>query len=174
MIRRRAEELLAKGEVTNPPVPVEELARHLGIVVQRQQGDDELSGFILRDPRRNFAVIGVNETHHSNRQRFTIAHELGHFLLHAGESLHVDKNGSGYEVKHRDARSGEGKSVDEMEANLFAAELLMPATFLESDIADEGAFSLSDDVKIRRLANRYAVSAQALTLRLSYLGYVSG
>jgi Zn-dependent peptidase ImmA (M78 family) len=145
----------------------------MGVTVVSESADDQLSGFLLRNRKRGHAVIGVNDDHHPNRRRFTIAHELGHFLLHEGEELHIDKVGSGYEIKRRDGKSSAGIDIDEMEANLFAAELLMPVDFLNADLAKLEPVSLSDDEKINLLASRYGVSTQALTLRLTYLGYVS-
>ena len=59
-----------------------------------------------------------------------------------------------------------------MEANLFAAELLMPAEFLEKDLADNAAFPLQDEEAIGDLARKYGVSVQALTYRLAYLGHI--
>ena len=59
-----------------------------------------------------------------------------------------------------------------MEANLFAASLLMPAEFLENDIQKCASTDLLDDAVVHRLAKRYDVSSQALVLRLSNLGYI--
>ena len=52
----------------------------------------------------NEAVIGVNSAHHINRQRFTIAHELGHFCLHKGKDVHIDRS---FRVNRRDKRSAQ-------------------------------------------------------------------
>jgi Zn-dependent peptidase ImmA (M78 family) len=172
MIRERAVELLDRYDVKKAPVDVEKIVERMGIEVVREPAEDSLSGFILRDPKRPKVLLGVNENHHPNRQRFTIAHECGHFLLHQGEKLHVDKESSGYQIKLRDAESSTGKKIDEMEANLFAAELLMPVRFLDLDLAKNAPMSLSDDAMIKKLAEKYKVSAQALTLRLTYLGCI--
>ena len=80
MIRARAREVLAKHHVKKPPVPVEEIAKRMGIAVVGESADDELSGFLLRNRKRGHSVIGVNDAHHPNRRRFTVAHELGHLL----------------------------------------------------------------------------------------------
>ena len=76
-------------------------------------------------------MIGVNEDHHSNRQRFSIAHEIAHFVLHHGDT-YIDK---GYRVHFRDLESGSGTKREEMEANAFAAALLMPAVWVRGCIS---------------------------------------
>ena len=172
MIRERALELLERFAVKQAPVPVDDLARLLGAKVVKQDAPDELSGFVLREPTKGVVIIGVNAQHHPNRQRFTIGHELGHFLLHEGERLHSDKQWTGYQVKLRSEQSSTGTNVDEIEANLFAAELLMPVPFLNTDLAKLAPSKLSAEENIMRLAKKYKVSEQALTLRLTSLGYI--
>jgi len=171
-IRERAVDILERFGVRKAPVPVEKLAERLGAKVIAESAPDDLSGFLVRDPHKNLVIIGVNADHHENRRRFTIGHELGHFLLHKGEHFHVDKRGGGYYLNMRDGKSGTRTNIDEMEANLFAAELLMPASFLKDDLKKHSAESISDEERIQTLAEKYKVSEQALTLRLTYLGYI--
>jgi Zn-dependent peptidase ImmA (M78 family) len=172
LIRKRAAELRERFSVKKAPVDVKELAERMGLVVVPESAPDELSGFLLRDPKKGRAIIGVNANHHPNRQRFTIAHECGHFLLHQGEKLHVDKRESGWLVKLRDGKSAAGTNVDEMEANFFAAELLMPSEWLAADLAKGPPLNIDDEERIKKLAKRYEVSAQALALRLQFLGWI--
>ena len=166
-IRKRVEALLQKHGIKRPPVDVHGLALKLGIRVQMAPTNDDLSGFLLRDPSSGETVIGVNSTHSRARQRFTIAHELGHFHLHQGEALHVDRRGSGFEIHTRNARSKDGSDPKEIEANAFAGELLMPAMFLDEDVLVQGAIDVSDEQKVRRLADRYQVSTTAMSIRLT-------
>jgi Zn-dependent peptidase ImmA (M78 family) len=154
-----------------PPIDVHKLADELGIDIKFEDADDDLSGFIIRGKGLARPVIGVNSLHSPTRQRFTIAHEIGHFLLHKAEQIHVDRITAGLHVKKRDGLSSEGTDVDEREANLFAAELLMPKKYLEKDISS-GGFSLLDEEALDQLAEKYLVSTQALTFRLSYLGFI--
>jgi len=172
MIRTAALQLLADAEVKKPSVPVKRIAKYLGAKIIESPTDDELSGFVLRDPKRKQTIIGVNANHHPNRRRFTIAHEIGHLVLHAGEELHIDKQWTGYEIKRRDTESSAGTNVDEMEANLFAAELLMPVHFIDVDLAEHAPLHVDDEERIGELAKRYKVSTQALALRLQYLGCI--
>lgn len=168
-IRNLVEQLLEKHGIEKAPVDVKELALLLGAFVQYEPTEDNLSGFLLRDFEHYRVLIGVNQNHHSRRQRFTIAHELGHLLLHEGEKFHVDRR---YAVKLRDENASKGVSEEEKEANLFAAELLMPACFIKKDLAQFDALDLFDDEKIESLAKVYEVSTQALTFRLAYLNYI--
>jgi Zn-dependent peptidase ImmA (M78 family) len=167
LIRNAVEQLLSAYDISEPPVDVERLATNLGLEVRKQPAEDDLSGVLMRKTGTT-AVVGVNRNHHRNRQRFTIAHEIAHFLLHPGDGLHVDK---GYEVKRRDGKSSEGVDDEEKEANLFAAELLLPERFLVGDIAKLDGLDLSNDKVIAELAERYSVSAQAFGYRLAYLGF---
>jgi Zn-dependent peptidase ImmA (M78 family) len=148
------------------------LARDLGAEVKYEPTDENLSGFILRNRKEGRAFIGVNSTHHPNRQRFTIAHEVGHFLLHDHDAIHVDRGECGLRVRLRNEESSKGDDDYEKEANLFAAEVLMPAMFLEQDLAPLEGANLFDEDVLRPLAGKYGVSSQALTFRLANLGYV--
>src|SRR5207247_2355913 len=143
------------------PVPVERLARACGALVRKEGVDDNVSGFLYRNPETKLAIIGANRLQHPNRQRFTIAHELGHLLLHSGDDVHVDKT---FLVKKRDETSTKGVDLEEMEANLFAAELLMPLHFLDEELKRVGALDLLHDEKIAQLAQLYRVSNQAMAV----------
>jgi len=109
----------------------------------------------------SIATIGANINHPPVRQRFTIAHELGHYLLHLGLSSHFDRD---YRVNYRSAESSEATNVEEIEANFFAASLLMPRQFLE---VDDAVKALDSDASVEKLAKRYAVSRHAMSLRLA-------
>jgi Zn-dependent peptidase ImmA (M78 family) len=115
------------------------------------------------------AIIGVNSAHSIGRQRFTIAHELGHLILHKDETLHVDERAP---IGFRNEESSLATKDVEIEANQFAAELLMPADLLAKEIE-----SISDDLEaeaaVSELADRFQVSEQAMTLRLTRLGILA-
>jgi Zn-dependent peptidase ImmA (M78 family) len=176
-IRSLVERLLTNSSIHSAPVPVENIAHSLGIEVRRQEAEDELSGFLLRDRRSARATIGVNSSHHENRQRFSIAHEIGHFLLHAGQNLHVDgRTDAALTIIWRDDESSTGSKPEEIEANFFAAELLMPALFLRADLKGWDTLDFLDgeelDKVLVKLAKKYKVSRSALTYRLVNLNYV--
>jgi Zn-dependent peptidase ImmA (M78 family) len=169
LIRELSSDLLARHHIAHAPVNVEALAHLLHVDVRKSQVEGDISGFLYRDHDKSAAIIGVNSRHHHNRQRFTIAHELGHFLLHTNDKVHVDR---GFEVRLRNEESSQGTNVDEKEANLFAAELLMPKEFIERDLQDIEAVDLMEERTIKSLAEKYQVSAHAFAFRLAYLGYV--
>lgn len=168
-IRDLVSRLLSENKVHRPPVPVERVARSQGVLIRKQAVDETVSGFLYRNIATGKSLIGANKLQHPNRQRFTIAHELGHLLLHSGGDVHVDKS---FSVKHRDERSAKGTDLEEMEANLFAAELLIPLQFLREDLQKVGALDLQRDEKVAQLAKLYQVSNQAMAVRLSHLGYL--
>ncbi len=162
--------MLKESGITRPPVPINRIAKLRGLDIRKDKiPDSDISGFLFR--RGVETIIGVNTSHPSTRQRFTIAHELGHVLLHESrpDELHVDRR---FEVKFRDSRSSLGTDIEEREANLFAAELLMPQRFIERDLRNASAVDLEDGAFVDKLAAQYGVSSQALIFRLSYLGFV--
>ena len=86
-----AAELLARLGIEQVPVDVTALAEQCGITVVPQQfGDGDVSGMLLREDGAD-PVIGVNTTHADVRQRFTVAHELGHWALHPGRLVIFDR-----------------------------------------------------------------------------------
>src|SRR5438034_7962595 len=120
LIRHKAKQLLELSRAVAPPVNVEAIAAAIGIVIRKTPTEDDVSGFLFK--QGGVSVIGVNALHHPNRQRFTIAHEIGHFMLDHFDQVHVDKA----IVRLRNEASSTGTFREEVEANRFAAELLMP------------------------------------------------
>lgn len=126
--RMRAKEVLQTFGSKSAPVKVDEIASRAGIAVRFMPLDDDLSGMIF--VKDGTPIIVVNSLHHPNRQRFTLAHELAHFELHMGDigsEVHVDKK---YLVMARDGSSSKGFDRQEIEANRFAAALLVPGHLL--------------------------------------------
>jgi|SRR5437899_8810908 len=161
-IQQEVARLLKRCQINKPPVKVEDVARDLGAVIRFQPYEDNISGVLYRDESNT--IIGVNSLHHPNRQRFTIAHEVGHLVLHEIE-VHVDK---GYRMVFRDKVSAQAADPAEIDANRFAAELLMPATFLRQD-ARLYLHDVEDDRELKQLAKIYGVSTQAMAYRIGHL-----
>lgn len=164
-----ARQVLADAGVDRPPVPVEALARLQGAQLSFEPFKGGISGMLFRDPERR--VIGVNSAHPPTRQRFTIAHEIGHLLLHETRSVIVDTH-----VYRRDAVSSMGTQKEEREANAFAAELLMPTNFVEDAYAEaiDDHPTITAKQLVGRLASRFEVSEQAMEIRLGSLQILSG
>ena len=75
-------------------------------------------------------------------------------------------------VLFRNSRSAKGEDPKEIEANNFAAELLMPQELLEKELS-KGRIDLDDGESLEKLAKRFGVSVQALMIRLTALRFVS-
>lgn len=165
-ISNRAQSLLKDNEVAAPPVPVERIAKTLGARLRYSPLDDELSGMIYVN--EGTPIIGVNALHHRNRQRFTIAHECAHLILHKAQiakEVHVDK---AFPMLMRDSVSAAGVEKMEIEANFFAAELLMPRAMLAKALGDE-PFDIDDEDAVSALAKSFKVSPSAMRFRLGNL-----
>lgn len=176
-IEARAKELLEKCKITAPHVEVRKIARDLGVQIKFEPSDGDISGVLTRD-QKNKPVIGVNEKDGENRQRFTIAHEIGHLVLHS-EVLYIDskhqvrmvmnpEGGKPPRTFLRDQVSSEATDYREIEANRFAASLLMPQHLLAKDL--KLMRELVTWEQLDGLATRYKVSTQAMTFRLMNLG----
>lgn len=162
--------LLKQAGITRPPVNVIQVAQLQNAIVCPKPAEDKYAGYLFRDAPGGIAVIGVNSKHSDTRQRFTIAHEIGHLVLHTptlGEPVHFDEI-----FMRRDLRSAAGTDPKEIEANLFAAELLMPAHMIADDLKTIAAEHCSEEKLIEWMADDYQVSAQAMGIRLSNLGYL--
>jgi Zn-dependent peptidase ImmA (M78 family) len=159
--------MLRNAAVDKPPVDVEGLARQSGAAVTLEALDPEVSGVLYRLPDR--LVIAVNENHAQTRRRFTIAHELGHLVLHQGRPLIVDHVVRA-RVSLRDTRSSLATEREEIEANRFAANLLMPAEFVHAAVGKQVRRRLDESSTIESLAKLFGVSTQAMEFRLTNLG----
>ena len=149
--RNRARQVLKMVGVTEPPVDVERIAQFLGFAVIPFEFPDTVSGvtFIEGDLK----TIGVNAHHAPTRQRFSVGHELGHYL-----SGHESYDHSKTHVEDRPGFLAPQNRI-EIEANEFASELLMPEHFLKRDVATLG-------LDAQALAKRYQVSEQAMWIQL--------
>jgi len=152
---RAAQELLSQDGISRPPVDVEHIARRCGVTVVRGNFEDALSGAVIA--LDHGAVIGVNSRHAAVRQRFSIGHELGHYLLGHHDRFHIDL-GSSAEHGHPPGYDWES----ERSANDFAAELLMPTGLVHQAYEQEESTP--------RLARMFEVSELAMGYRLLNLG----
>lgn len=131
--------------------------------------DATQSGMTFRQD--DLVVIGINAAHHPRRQRFTLAHEIGHVRLHPGRPLTVD---SSIRVDFRDGVSSLATDSEEIEANAFGAALLMPATAVRAQVRalhDNG--QRSRERLVADLSAIFDVSIEAMGYRLINLGLSS-
>jgi Zn-dependent peptidase ImmA (M78 family) len=165
-IDARALEVLAETRMLRMPVPVERVALALDLFLEEIELGDDVSGVLVVE--NGVGTIGYNRAQSRVRQRFTIAHEIGHFVLHRDSSqLFIDKHYTA--VYRRNRRGDDEPDIREVEANRFAAGLLMPESLVLSEIEDLD-FDLGDQDDLALLAERFQVSVQALSLRLGHLG----
>lgn len=163
-----AQRVLLKLGIQQAPIPVERIAEQLGLAVERADLGPEVSGLLV--VKEQHGIIGVNVQHSTTRQRFTIAHEIGHFLMHRDRMpVFIDRQFlTAYLASFRNARSATGEDHREREANAFAASLLMPKALVQSAV-DEFGSDVSDSDAIELLAKRFHVSKQAMTFRVANL-----
>lgn len=172
----RAASLLETQGITKAPVPVEDICETLGLVVIYETLPNDTSSVLIRHPNGG-QVIGVNSRHASRRQRFSLAHELGHALLHFSDQPPQDDEAvvsRPLEVLFRDGVAGQGTNAVEIDANAFAAELLMPSELVSSRLRrrwEQDTSRRLDDV-IEDLADEFDVSVQAMRYRLVNLGFI--
>lgn len=154
--REKVKSLLKMASITSVPVDVEKIASILDFKIVKYPFPDKLSGQVTIVEGQK--IIGVNEKHSETRQRYTIAHELGHFLNghQHYQTSYVDDHTRFYDPHFH----------QEKEADLFASELLMPKDLLEKDVADIGI----DTVK---LSEKYQVSEQSMIIRLTSTGLMN-
>lgn len=163
-LEEKAERLLVCYNLFKPNFDIKKLAKLLKINLKEEYLGDDVSGFfVLTDTD---SIITSNKNDGKERKRFTIAHEIGHFILHSKEQpIFIDKTP---QVMFRNSSSSTGEDFKEREANAFAASLLMPKKLIEHEILN----TPNDfDLAIIYLAKKFGVSQQAMTFRLSNLGY---
>ena len=116
--------------------------------------------------RREIRVSAAEGARWPRRRRFTIAHEIGHWVLHRDDiaDLVVTRT-IGY-VPSDPAKASTPEEIREREANRFAAELLMPEDRIHAAVGSHGA-----DVVAQ--AERFQVSALSMAWRLFTYGYVT-
>jgi Zn-dependent peptidase ImmA (M78 family)/DNA-binding XRE family transcriptional regulator len=118
---------------------VELLEKNGVIVLQIEQNDDKLDGEMIPD-ENNLPVIYINKNLSGDRQRFTLAHELGHLVMHGGSY-----------IPNADSA--------EIEANYFSSEFLMPS--------DDIRYQLSENLSLNQLGDlkRYWKTSMASIIR---------
>jgi len=146
--RQRAVELIHELGLTDPPVDVEDVAKTCGLevcYVKRGRGFD---GQLIRERR----LIEIWQDVHPHRRRFTIAHEIGHYVL--GHTTVF--------CSHDESATGDPRRFNERQANVFASELLMPGTWIRRYCVTlrqdyrvlKQKFNVSDEAMFRRLSER--------------------
>lgn len=167
-IEKKALQLLEEYHATDVAIDIEFLVKKLNIDLSFEELEDEISGFLFT--KGNKQAIVINKKHSENRKRFSIAHELGHSVLHdKNRELFLDSRNTVFFF--RDKRSSSGINDLEIEANEFAAQILMPQRLIDQLIKKYN-LDITDDTNVTVLAKKLKVSEQALIYRLVKLGYL--
>jgi len=162
-IEERAEKTLREAGTYRVPIRVDKVARSLNLTMEAAPLGDRISGLLVLEDDRG--AIGYNSAHSRARQRFTISHEIAHFLLRAKKGgkaeLFIDSH-----VRFRPDESVSASSDrKEVEANQLGAALLMPKGLVQEEIRRHD-LDLDDEEAIRSLAKEFNVSEPALAHRL--------
>ena len=152
-IRREAQRMLKAAGITRAPISLRDVVSYLNLsLVERSREPFGSEAALV--PVGDGHTIELRGRSGERRLRFTIAHEIGHFLLHPERA-----------VAERGGATNRASARLEHEADQFAAELLMPDDLVRQAVLEDGA-------DVRRLADRFDVSTQAMSLRLRRLGLV--
>jgi Zn-dependent peptidase ImmA (M78 family) len=154
---RDAQQLLDQLRITGMPVDPIRIARALGIKVWTSDLEPNVAGVLVKK-QGDAPEIYINAADHPNRQRFTVAHEVGHFFERALKGKADEPLDF---VDYRDDLSSRGTDPAEMYANGFAAALLMP----EACVREYRGQGLDAD----SLASKLEVSPEAMQHRLRNL-----
>jgi len=161
-IEEFARQTLKDHGLNSIPIDPVELANKIGISVNHATfTEDGISGLIAK--RDNNTMILVNSNDSPYRKRFTIAHEVGHFLLHltGTDGEVVDYEADLFRL-HDSEENVSTERLKEIEANQFAAALIMPAEHVMEKW--EKTRSVED------LARMFNVSTEAMGYRIATLG----
>lgn len=169
-IEQEAQKVLQQTNAFRMPVPIELVAHRMNLTVEAASLGEEVSGILILDNGRG--TIGYSSEQPHVRQRFSIAHELAHYHLHRNESgapkLFIDTT-KYVAVFLRGEHSSTGEHAREIQANMFAAALLMPEALLRNEIKSSDYDLLDEEELCERLASKFQVSTQAMSIRLTTL-----
>lgn len=165
--KNHAKQLIDSLGIKKAPINIESVAQKLGLKIMEMDLEEGISGLLITNPQ--ISCVVVQKQDYPNRKRFSIAHEIAHFCLkhqfEPGEHVHVDR---GFLISQRNRRSATGTDLKEIEANQFAACLLMPSRLVREYVEKLKADHLHD-THISLLAKEFDVSEQAMTIRLASL-----
>lgn len=159
LAREKAHNILSMYKIIEPPVDVIKISNLLGFKVVLFDFPETMSAVIRIEGTKK--VIAVNKNKPEVRQRFSIAHELGHYLSGHDNFSHERETFVDRDKKYLDPHHREEEEADE-----FAAELLMPEFMLKKDVLENKLDAVS-------IANKYDVSEQAIWLQLINLKLAS-
>lgn len=163
--RKKARKILKEFGVTAPPVAVRDIIEGHGLRIEEVEREDAYNGELIPEHR----CIRLNTQKPKTRQRFTLAHELGHWVLYHRQRMIEDENlpleADAETLDETDFDDQATQKARDDEADTFAAELLMPTQWVRVDWK-----SRRPDVRL--LAERYEVSEEAMWYQVMGLGLI--
>jgi hypothetical protein len=150
-IRRQAARLLDSAGVSREPVSLRDVVSALNLELVHKTCEPFSCDAALEPLGDARAIVLNGGGGGERRRRFTIAHEIGHFVLHPGRCR-----------PERGGLVNEAMRAEEREADAFAAELLMPEHLVRQAVREQGADPIV-------LAERFQVSVKAMQVRLHRL-----
>lgn len=171
-IKKRAEQFCLDNGINEYPVKIVNVCNNLGLRVYEEYINPDVSGLIVVDEKvwpkygtNQFIVVNMADS--PERRRFTIAHELAHFVLHREENLLY---------AHRDVNIDSHKTKKvESEANYFATNILMPESLVKERVEDIRRILWGvapNFTLVREVADSFLVSESAAEVRLKQLGLI--
>lgn len=170
-IQEEAEKFCMENGISSIPVEIIRICNDLGIKVFETYIEENISGLVVVDEKKwekydsdKFILVNLSES--PARRRFTIAHELAHYVLHRdGQKLYA----------HRDMKAGsENKAKIESEANYFAANILMPESEVKRCVEEwkMEVGKIPTFILTKKIADTFVVSESAAGVRLRQLGII--
>lgn len=165
--------IIREANLEKLAIDIKKIALFLGVSVVEYDLGEETSGvLVLNDDK---GTIGINLKQALERTRFTIAHELGHYILHRKNhnDVFVDRD---FIIMYRRGNENysEAEKIQEQEANVFAASILMPQYLIEKELKNNNYYShKSEHDLIVKLSKTFKVSVVAMTFRLNNLNVLN-
>jgi len=155
--KKAARDLISKYKITKAPIDPEAIAQAEGVDVVYATFNGEIGEQVAGFSEPMNGRIVINRDLHTNRKTYTIAHELGHHMLHKD---YLDDEGAYQVFPRMQSYDGVEKPAEEKEADVFAAELLVPLALLRKYV---------DFASPSELARMFLVSREVILNRMKWL-----
>ncbi|MDL2302178.1 ImmA/IrrE family metallo-endopeptidase [Lachnospiraceae bacterium OttesenSCG-928-D06] len=164
LINNLTQDIIDLYDIQVPIKDINDVVKRLGGRIEESFNIDNMSDGSVRRQGNGF-VIFVSPFQGMERRIFTIAHELGHLFLHMGYRINSDL----WERQEKATYYRAGDSLEEYQANEFAAALLMPKKKYK-EIMDKN--TSGNMVETGKIASYFGVSVSAASNRGKFLGYL--
>lgn len=147
-----AKEIIKENKDASLPIPIEEIAKAVGIKEIQYISNAPFEGALVANSGKTEGIIACKAEGNEERRRFTIGHELGHFLI-PSHSNRLTCATSSISYENRNIYNDK-----EQQANCFASNILIPQYFLEKELDKIKYFDLEELCKLRE---KFLVSYEA-------------